>query len=131
MTCLCLYCKSLAYKPASCELGKMRPCVRMPCHVELFTCLAYIVACVHLLQGVVLFKYTSLCNAVHSTIAQHLYVKPRRSGSMCRSSSGVREHLTGGVLHAVFCFSRILCSNQFLFRERVELHAVLRTKVIG
>ena len=119
MTRLCLYCKSLAYEPASCELAKMRPCVCMPCHVKSSTCLAYIVTCVHLLQGVVLL-YTSLCSAVHSTIAQHLCVKPRRSGSMCRSSSGVREHLTGGVLHAVFCFSRMLCSYQFLFRERVE-----------
>ena len=41
-------CKFLAYEPASCELAKMRPCVRTSCRVKSFRCLACTAACVHL-----------------------------------------------------------------------------------
>ena len=49
------------YEPSSCELSKMWTCIRMSNHISWFTCLVYIVTCVHPLQVVVL-----LCTVLYS-----------------------------------------------------------------
>ena len=68
--------KSPTYETSSCELPKMRTCVHMSNHVSQFTCLAYIVPCVHPVQVVVLLC-TLLYSTVQSTVVRYLYFTPR------------------------------------------------------
>ena len=68
------YSKSPTHKLSSCKLSKMRTCVHMSNHVSEFTCLAYIVTCMHPLQVVVLLC-TLLYSTISSTVVQYLYFK--------------------------------------------------------
>ena len=63
-------------------------CVRVSSHLS--QCLASIVTCVHLLQVVVLL-FTLPFSTVQSPGVQHLYFKPRMSGSKRRGSSGIAD----------------------------------------
>ena len=83
-----MYSKSPTYEPSSCKLSKIQTCVRMSNHVSQFTCLAYLVTCVHPLQ-VVVFLCTLLYSTVQSTVVQCLYFKPRMSRSKRKSSGDV------------------------------------------
>ena len=56
-------------------------------HISQFTCLAYIVMCVHPLSQ--LCFCTLLCSTVQCTVVQYLYCKPRMSGRKCKSSGEV------------------------------------------
>ena len=57
------YSKPTTYEHSSCELSKMRTRVHVSNHVSWFTCLAYIVTCVHPLQVVVI-----LCTLLYSAV---------------------------------------------------------------
>ena len=81
------YSKSPTYKHLSCELSKIQTCVHMSNHVSQFTCLVYIITCMHMLQVVMLL--CTLLYSTESTVVQYLYFKPRMSGSKCKSSGDV------------------------------------------
>ena len=67
------YSKSPTYVPSSCALSKMWTCVRMSNHVSYFTCLVYIVTCVHPLQVVVLLcTLLQYCGEYSSTVSLFL-----------------------------------------------------------
>ena len=90
-------------EPLSCKLSNMRTCVCMSSHISQFTCLAYIVTCVHPLQVVVLLCIL-LYNTVQSRVVQYLYFKPRISGSKCKSSSDVAGTATSPCRPAVVLY---------------------------
>ena len=100
------YSKSPTYEPSSCELSKMRTWVRMSNHISQFTCLVYIVMCVHPLQVVVLLC-TLLHSTVQSTVVQYLYFKPRRFGSKCKTSGDVAG--TTVLFKVLYCKIKMFC----------------------
>ena len=82
------YSRPPTYKPSSCELSKMRTCICLSSHVSQFTCLAYMVTCVHRPQVAVLLC-TLLYSTVCRTIDQYLFSKPRMSRNKHKSSRDV------------------------------------------
>ena len=81
-----LYSKFPTDKPSSCKLSKTGTCVPKSNQISEFTCLAYIVTCMHPLHMVVL-----LCALLHieSKVVQYLYFKSTMCGGKPKSSSDV------------------------------------------